>query len=275
MPLSKVRAAAAGRLTLAPQRPVHAVRAVRIEAAGRTITCRLYHPTQTDNLPVVLFFHGGGWVWGNLDSHDSVCRSLAIDSGCAVLAVDYRLAPEHPFPAALDDARDALAWLRENGATLGLDPTCIALCGDSSGANIALHTAARTSGPLQHLGLFYPPLDPSCASASQQTYADNHLLTREAMLWFWKNYLDGQTFDLGTLSGLPPTSIGLAQYDILHDEGRALAEQLTTSGTCVTQRTYPGMIHAFISLPHVTPMALTALADMGADIRAAMERPPR
>ncbi len=269
VPLSKVRAAADGRLTLAPNRAVHAVRAIDVELPDRTVPCRLYHPTDTPDLPLILFFHGGGWVWGNLDSHESVCRSLALEAECALLAVDYRLAPEHPYPAALNDAVDVLEWVRANGSTLGLDPARIALCGDSSGANIALETALRTSGPLTHLGLFYPPTDPACGSASQHLYANDHLLTREAMQWFWQMYGRQAITDV---SALPSTSIGLAECDILHDEGVALADRMAANDIAVTCRTYPGMIHAFISLPHVTPTALVALANMGSDVKAAMKR---
>jgi acetyl esterase len=273
VPLETARAAADKRLALAPKQPVDAVRDLQIPLDGRNLACRLYLPRSAANLPVVIFFHGGGWVWGSLDSHDSVCRSLVQGSGCAVLSVAYRLSPEAAFPAALNDCLGALDWVRQQGATLGLDPLRIALCGDSSGANLALATALRTDTPLRHLGLFYPPLDPSCQSQSQHKYADNHLLTREGMLWFWQCYQGtnpASPLADADLSRLPPTSIGLAQCDILHDEGADLHLRLNAVGISSQLRVYPGMIHAFISLPHITPVALTALGDMARDIADAL-----
>ncbi len=271
--LDQARAATDDRLALAPKRQVHELRDLRIPAGDRDIACRLYVPRAGGDLPVVVFFHGGGWVWGSLDSHDSICRSLALDSGCAVLSVAYRLSPETPYPAAPDDCSCALDWVHRHGAEEGLDPARIAVCGDSSGAHLALMTALATDLPLRHLGLFYPPLDPACASASQHAYADNHLLTRDGMLWFWTCYLGDAAAPSLTdkeLSRLPPTSIGLAECDILHDEGADLHDRLGAAGVPTRLRVYKGMIHAFISLPHITPIAGTALKDMARDISAAM-----
>lgn len=272
--LDQARRAADQRLALAPKREVQNVREVEIRAGDHSIPARLYLSKSALNLPVTLFFHGGGWVWGSLDSHDSICRSLALDSGCAVLSVGYRLAPEAPYPAALEDAVTALEWVRAQGRKQGLDTDRIALCGDSSGGHIALAVALRCDTPLRHLGLFYPPIDPTCTSNSQQTFAENHLLTREGMLWFWNLYQQNGPASLlleEDFSHLPPTSIGLAQCDILHDEGVFLNQRLQAAGVPTSLRIYEGMIHAFISLPHLTSTARMALADMARDIRIAMQ----
>ncbi|MEQ6247548.1 alpha/beta hydrolase [Sulfitobacter sp. HNIBRBA3233] len=278
VPLDYARAAADARLAAAPKEPVHSVSDIAVPAAQGAIACRLYRPEGTDGQPVVVFFHGGGWVWGSLDSHDSVCRSLAVSSGCAVLSVAYRLSPEAPYPAALEDCLAVLDWVAAHAGDLDLGPG-ISLAGDSSGAHLALATALQSAVPVRHLALFYPPLDPACASASQQAFAQDHLLTREGMLWFWDCYRAGKNLPAlleADLSALPPTSIGLAECDILHDEGEDLFNRLRDSGVQAKRRTYPGMIHAFISLPHITPVARTALHAMGRDIRDALfEEPPR
>jgi len=275
IPLSTLRQAADERLALAPRRDVHSSDDITLQNDGWSVAARLYRPSSAADLPVILFLHGGGWVWGSLESHDSLCRSLLLDSGCAVLAVEYRLSPEAPFPAALQDASGALDWIAKEGAAHGLDPNRVALCGDSSGGNLALATALSATAPLRALGLFYPPLDPTCASASQTSYATDHLLSREGMRWFWQQYL-GDSYDKPPpsaalmqrdLSGLPPVSIGLAECDILHDEGVVLAERLEAAGNPVSLRVYPGQIHAFVSLPHVTPAAEVAIREMAEDMR--------
>ena len=275
IPLSTLRQAADERLALAPRRDIHTSDDITLQNDGWTVPARLYRPSSADDLPVILFLHGGGWVWGSLESHDSLCRSLSLDSGCAVLAVEYRLSPEAPFLAALQDASGALDWIARECAAHGLDPNRLALCGDSSGGNLALATALGATAPLRALGLFYPPLDPTCASASQNKYATGHLLSREGMRWFWQQYLGDLYYKPpasaapmeSDLSGLPPVSIGLAECDILHDEGLALAEQLNAAGNPVRLRVYPGQIHAFVSLPHVTPAAEAAIRDMAEDLR--------
>ena len=275
IPLATLRQAADERLALAPKRDVQSIEDITLRDDGWSVPARLYRPSGAADLPVIVFLHGGGWVWGSLESHDSLCRSLCLDSGCAVLAVAYRLSPESPFLAALQDAGGALDWVAREGAAQGLDTDRLALCGDSSGANLALATALGATAPLRALGLFYPPLDPACASASHDHYATGHLLSREGMRWFWQQYL-GESYDRpppsaalmeNDLSGLPPVSIGLAECDILHDEGLALADRLKADGTPVNLRVYPGQIHAFVSLPHVTPAAETAIREMAEDLR--------
>jgi acetyl esterase/lipase len=224
-----------------------------------------------------VFLHGGGWVWGSLDSHDSVARSFAVESGCAVLSVGYRLAPEAPYPAALDDVAATLDWIPGAAREFGLDDTHIAMCGDSSGANLAIVTALNSPAKLRHLGLVYPPLDPTCSTPSQDLYAKDHLLTQEGMLWFWDLYQQGATAPRvldADLSGLPPVSIALAECDVLHDEGAALHARLQKAGVPSRLRVYEGMIHAFISLPHITPVANVAISEMARDIAASLQQEP-
>ena len=277
VPLSVARDAADARLALAPRREVARVQQVSIAAEGRQIPARLYHPTGNATLPVIVFLHGGGWVWGSLDSHDSVARSLALESGCAVLSVGYRLAPEAPYPAALDDVAATLDWIPGAAREFGLDDTRVALCGDSSGANLAIVTALNSPTKLRHLGLVYPPLDPTCSTPSQDLYAKDHLLTQEGMLWFWDLYQQGATAPRvleADLSGLPPVSIALAECDVLHDEGAALHARLQEAGVPSRLRVYEGMIHAFISLPHITPVANVAISEMARDIAASLQQEP-
>ena len=275
IPLAVLRQAADARLALAPRRDIRSSADLGLDLDSGDVPARLYRPHPDRNLPIILFLHGGGWVWGSLDSHDSMCRSLALDSGCAVLSLGYRLSPEAPFPAALDDVAGALRWITEYGADHGLDAGRMALCGDSSGGNLALIAALETTVTLSALGLFYPPLDPECGSPSQDTFGRGHLLTRDGMRWFWAQYLQDTATPAPAraaplsrdLSGLPPVSIGLAECDILHDEGCALAQALEGAGVPARLRVYRGQIHAFVSLPHVTPAAEIAIRDMAHDLR--------
>ena len=281
VPLEKVRRAANALMLAAPRPKVHAVEAFDAGSVARELRLRLYRPSAEANLPAILFFHGGGWVWGDLDTHDALCRGLALRSGCAVIAVDYRLAPETPFPGPLDDGLAALRWVAQNVATLGLDGDRLALCGDSAGGNLAIGTAlaARRDGPaLRYLALLYPAIEPACDSASQNAFARGYMLTQEAMRWLWAAYVSDAAHiedplfaplnaDLG---GLPATTVSTAEFDILRDEGEAFADQLAAAGVSVRKRRYTGMIHGFASLPHLTPIASVAIADIGADLRAAL-----
>ncbi|MDA8869889.1 alpha/beta hydrolase [Rhizobiaceae bacterium] len=279
--LDVARAAANVRMAEAPRPEVHAVENTDFQVDGRRVPVRIYRPGPGRDLPLVLFAHGGGWVWGSLDSHDGVCRHLAIASGAVVIAVDYRLSPETPFPGPLDDVVAALRWAITNADRLGVDSDRIALCGDSSGGHLMLATArlaVREGRPLRYLALIYPPVDPACDSASQAEFAEGHLLTNETMRWFWAALLgsDGPPDgDLhaplnADLTGLPPTTVALAWHDVLRDEGVALARRLHACGVTVTERMYPTMIHAFISLGNITPVAAEALNAVGGDMRAAL-----
>src|SRR5580704_17081526 len=262
--------------------PVHAVRDLTLKGAGGALTVRLYTPSAAENLPLIVYFHGGGFTICTLDMYDDLCRTLANDSGCAVASVDYRLAPETPFPGAAEDCYLALKTLAMQPKELGIDATRLAVAGDSAGANLAAVTAlmARDRGgpALRYQALIYPCVDPACGSASQKELATGYMLTRESMLWYWAQYLKspGDAHNplaapgLADLKGLPPATLISAEFDPLRDEGEDYASRLQAAGVRVLGRRYLGMIHGFVSMPYLTPMANRALADVAADVRAAL-----
>jgi acetyl esterase len=268
-------------LVTAPKTPVHSVEDRTFNGPGGPLALRLYRPSAAAKLPVVVFCHGGGFVLGDLDTHDSICHRIAHSSGCVVVSVDYRRAPETRFPGPLDDCYAALRWIAANAASLQVDGARLALCGDSAGANLAVATAlrARVDGPaVLHLALIYPVVDPSCDTASMHEFARDHLLARSAMQWAWDSYLSGPAdaenplaaLLRAELKGLPPTTVALAEFDPLRDEGEALVARLQAAGVRVITRRYAGMLHGFAGLPQVTPMANEALDEIAADLRAAL-----
>jgi acetyl esterase len=262
--------------------PVHAVRDLKLQGAGGDLTVRLYTPSAAPNLPLIVYFHGGGFTICTLEMYDDLCRTLANVSGCAVASVDYRLAPETPFPGAAEDCYLALRSLATQAQALGLDPTRVAVAGDSAGANLATVTALlarEREGPaLRYQALIYPCVDPACASASQREFASGYMLTRESMLWYWAQYLQSPTDAANPLAaparadlrGLPAATLITAEFDPLRDEGEDYANRLQAAGVPVLGRRYLGMIHGFVSMPYLTSMANRALADVAADIRAAL-----
>ena len=263
--------------------PIHAVRDLRIKgAAGADLLVRLYRPSAAGRLPLVIYFHGGGFVICTLDMYDDLCRTLATDSGCAVASVDYRLAPETPFPGAPEDCYLALKTLAARADELGIDAARIALAGDSAGGNLATATASMArdrGGPaLRYQALIYPCLDPHCGSASQRELATGYWLTRDTMLWYWGQYLQSPEDAanplaapaLGSLAGLPPATVVTAECDPLRDEAEDYADRLRAAGVAVVGRRYLGMIHGFVSMPYLTSSANRALADLGADLKAAL-----
>ena len=262
--------------------PVHAVRDLKLQGAGGDLTVRLYTPSAAPNLPLIVYFHGGGFTICTLEMYDDLCRTLANVSGCAVASVDYRLAPETPFPGAAEDCYLALRTLTTQAQALGLDPTRVAVAGDSAGANLATVTALlarEREGPaLRYQALIYPCVDPACASASQREFASGYMLTRESMLWYWAQYLQSPTDAANPLAaparadlrGLPAATLITAEFDPLRDEGEDYANRLQAAGVPVLGRRYLGMIHGFVSMPYLTGMANRALADVAADIRAAL-----
>jgi acetyl esterase len=243
--------------------PVGAIEEIEVPGPAGDMAVRLYRPEGDSGgaLPLLVFFHGGGHVIGSLDSHDEVARVLCAGAGCLVASVDYRLAPEHKFPAAVDDAFAATQWLAANAVSIGADPNAVAVGGDSAGANIAAVVAlmARDAdGPAlvaQHL--VYPVADYACQSPSYKTYAVGHgPVTEAGMFWFQDHYLRGpddiadwraSPLKAPDLSGLPPVLMITAECDVLHDEGVAFAEALAAAGTPVEHIDWPGMIHGFFS----------------------------
>ncbi|WP_221793254.1 alpha/beta hydrolase [Aquisediminimonas sediminicola] len=257
----------------------HAVESYIVMSDGHEIPLRLYRGSDRPALPVILFFHGGGFVVGSLETHDAMCHELAVATDAAVLAVDYRLSPETPFPGPLTDCERALTWAAANASRLGLDATRIALCGDSAGGNLAVALAvqARAHGPsVRHVALFYPAIDPGCSSPSMEQFGSGYFLTSDIMRWFWACYLGNENGTANplaavmqaNLTGLPNMSVITAEFDPLRDEGERFLLALRHAGVMATGRRYLGMIHGFASLSAITPTASRAIADIATDIRA-------
>lgn len=237
------------------------------DAVADGVPVRIYDPAPgATGRPLALYFHGGGWVMCGLDTHDALCRALAAASGAVVVSADYRLAPEHPWPAAADDALNVLLWARARAAALGCDPARLVVAGDSSGGNLAAVTALRARELLAGQLLFYPPLDASMASRSVSAFAEGYFHTAAHMAWYWDQYVGGgdpdhphvSPLEADGLSGLPRTLIVLADCDVLRDEGLAYARRLGEAGVDCAVHLVPGVFHGFLGLP--LPGAATAIA---------------
>ncbi len=263
--------------------PVGAVADLELELDGLRIRARHYAPRELgDPHPLLVYYHGGGFTYGDLETHDGVCRILCRHAGAHVLAVDYRLAPEHPFPAAVEDARAALRWAFENASGLGADPARVGVGGDSAGGNLAAvvsQLAARDGGPAPALQLLiYPATDFSRRRRSRELFGEGFLLTNSEMDWFETNYLGAERSHaldprasplLGEdLSGLAPAYVVTAAFDPLRDEGEEYAAALRRAGTPVTLRRFPGFIHAFIAGAGVSRNARDALVEIAGATRA-------
>lgn len=259
VPIEKVRQAADRAMAQMAAPDLASVVNSIVSETDRDIPIRLYRPMVEGFLPIILFCHGGGWVWGSLDTHDGLCRNLAARTGATVVSVGYRLSPETTFPGAAKDVLVVLNHLRQQAATMQIDPDRIALCGDSAGGHIVVTAtlkAMRAGVPIRHLGLFYPALDPACDSDSFHEFAEGPVLTKDAMTWFWSCYLGKAGAETPgfinpmqvDLSGFPATTIMAAECDVLRDEARAFAERLIHFQPDVVFRTCPGMIHGFLSL---------------------------
>jgi acetyl esterase len=261
-----------------------AVRALSVPRDGGEIPVRLYRPDGlADGSPLLIFHHGGGWVSGDLDTHDNLCRHLALEAGVRVLSVDYRLAPEHPFPAAVDDAWTAWEWAVEHAGELGADPARIALGGDSAGGNLSAataHRAAGGSGPRPvFLLLFYPGLDASRRRRSRELFGNGFFLTDEKMDWFVDQYAPDRATRVDPrlsvlladdLSGLPPTYVATAGFDPLRDEGEAFAERLAESGVPVVLRRHEGLFHGFANALGVGTAFRLAVAEAVGALRTGL-----
>lgn len=269
------------RAALAPKPPE--VADVRLLARD-TYAIRAYRPG-TEALPALVYFHGGGWTIGDLDTHDTVCRELAAGARCAVFSVEYRLGPEHPFPAAVEDAVAATRYVHENASALGVDPARIAVGGDSAGGNLAAVVAlvARDTGgpPLAFQLLVYPATDQRLDTPSHRRNARGYLLEREGIEFFRRCYLpDAGAYTDWRASpllaarhdGLPPALVVTAGYDPLRDEGKAYAERLKAAGVEIEYREYPDMVHGFLLLGGVLDTANEAVAHCCAALRRAFER---
>ncbi len=281
----------AAREVLAPDPPpVAEIRELSApRPAGGAIPLRLYRGAATaygEILPALVYFHGGGWVIGDLDTHDSLCRHLANAAQCIVVAVDYRLAPEHKFPAAVEDCFAATSWVAQKGAALGVDGERLAVGGDSAGGNLAavVSLIARDRGApkLRCQALLYPAVDCAMTHASHERFAEGYLLTRPTMKWFYEQYLrepadvdDWRASPLraADLSGVAPALVLTAGNDVLCDEGEAYARQLQQAGVPVQLRHFPDQIHGFLAMGKIVQAAQPALDDIAAAMRAAWDAP--
>ena len=257
----------------------------RIPGAGSAIGLRIYQPREHkpgERFPVLAWFHGGGFVIGNLDTHDHACRALATQADCMVVAVDYRLAPESKFPAAVEDCMAVLRWLALHALEIGADPKRIAVGGDSAGGNLATVCAilARNEGTpqLAYQLLIYPCTAPEPETPSHRKFADGYVLTRNTITWFYKQYVrspkEFHDFRFAPLvaedlSNLPPALVLVAGYDPLRDEGVDYAKRLIESGNRVTLVNYEGMVHGFFLMGGAVDAARRAIAQSAAALKDA------
>ncbi len=262
----------------------------RIPGPGSDIALRIYTPRElgtAEKLPVLMWFHGGGFVIGSLETHDSACRMLANRADCIVVSVDYRLAPEHRFPAAVEDCQAATKWVALHAAGFGGDPGCIAVGGDSAGANLAAVIAilARDAAhpKLAFQLLVYPCVAPEPETASHHKFKEGYILSRNSITWFYRQYLrsakDENDFRfapllLDDLSGLPPSLVIVAGYDPLRDEGIEYAKRLIEAGNRVRLSNYEGMVHGFFLMGGAVDAARRAVAESAAALREAFDGVP-
>jgi acetyl esterase len=251
--------------------PVEEVAQVEDRVLGGSLRVRIYRPETEGPHPALVYFHGGGWVVGSIESHDPMCRAIATRAPAVVVSVDYRLAPEHPFPAAVDDAWSATQWVSEHGAELGVDR--VAVGGDSAGGNLAAVIAlrARDRGlPLALQVLVYPVTDSDLDSGGYRKHGVGLNLTRAKMEWYWRQYLDGadgtdpdaSPLRAADLRGVAPALVQTAEYDPLCEEGEAYARRLQAAGVPIVLTRYEGQIHGFARLGALTADAGRALDEI-------------
>jgi acetyl esterase len=284
---SEAREAFAGLMQLAGAKdvPIGKVTDLTIPAAHGEIFARAYTAVAAggEPLPTLVFFHGGGWVIGNVDTHDGLCRLLANESQCRVISVEYRLSPESKFPAAVEDAFAVVEWIEKNAAELGVDANRLAVGGDSAGGALAAvmtqMAKAKGSPKIAFQMLLFPVTQIGRETRSLKEFAEGYFLERKTLDWFYAHYLpadadrsDPRISPLAAqdFSGLPPAYVMLAGFDPLHDEGRDYAEKLRGAGVVVSIADYPDMVHDFIYLQAVLPQAADALAKAAQSMKAAL-----
>jgi acetyl esterase len=257
----------------------------RIPGPAGEIPVRIYTPAGPAPRPLLVYFHGGGWVLGGLETHDGVCRELANGAACAVLSVDYRLAPEHKFPAAAEDCYAATQWAAAHAAEFGADARRLAVGGDSAGGNLAavVPQLARDRGgpPIVFQLLIYPATDAAFDTPSYRDNADGYLLTTGDMRWFWNHYLNSPAeaanpvaspLRAARLSDLPPALVITAEFDPLRDEGERYARRLEEAGVPARLTRYDGMIHGFFGMTGMMDKARAAVQEACANLRLAFGR---
>jgi acetyl esterase len=268
--------------TAGPPLPMARIEARSIPGPAGEIPARLYvaPAAAPPPRPLLVYFHGGGWTTGSLDTQDSPCRFLSTHSGAAVLSVDYRLAPEHPFPAAVEDALAAFVWAAESAPQIGADPARIAVAGDSAGGNLAAAVgllARDRDGPRPAMqALIYPVTETAGRQPSRDLFAAGFLLTSADMDWFERHYLPEASMRedprvsvlrAADLAGLPPAYVATAGFDPLRDEGEAYAERMHAAGVSVALRRHPGLIHGFANMTAVSRSARTAMLELAGALR--------
>jgi acetyl esterase len=267
--------------------PVGSIENRTLLGPGGDIPVRIYVPFGKGPFPVLIYFHGGGWVIGDIESSDGLCRILTNAAECIVVSVDYRLAPEHPFPAAVDDAYHATLWAATNGSSFGGDSSRIAVCGDSAGGNLAAVVAqiARDRGnpAICFQLLIYPATDAACDTPSYSENAEGYFLTKDTMQWFWNHYVRNEAdrnhpcaspLRASNLAGLPAALVITAEFDPLRDEGERYAERMSAAGTPVQLTRYDGMIHGFFSMSAIIDQGRTAIRQSVAALLTAFKLPP-
>jgi acetyl esterase len=287
LPLDEFRAAAEQLVAETPKlnAPVKAVENRSVAGLDGEIPIRVYHPQGGGPFPLLVYFHGGGWVVGNLDTHDDVCRALCHRSGCLVVSVDYRLAPESRYPAAVDDCYTVLEWIVENAATFDSDPKQVAVAGDSAGGNLAAAIAIRARDQeqlsLALQVLIYPVTNYGFDTASYHENAEGYGLTRDAMIFFWSSYLAhseqgdepyASPLRAANLAGLPPALILTAQFDPLRDDGEAYAARLHRAGVPVRLTRDLDMNHGFLMCGALFPSADCALQEIADSLKETFRR---
>ena len=261
------------------------VNEISIPASAGDIKAICYRSSELERLPILVFFHGGGYTIGSPRSHDAVCRHLCVETDCLVVSVDYRLAPEHKFPAATDDAYDATRWVAHHGRELGGDVTRLAVAGDSAGGNLAAVTClrARATGfpEIGYQLLIYPGTDMTASLPSHRNFSEGYLLTASLINWFHCNYLpdhiDRKDWRVSPLHAeshrdLPPAHVITAGYDPLQDEGKAYAGKLLAAGVPVSYAHYEGMVHGFITQPGFINKSREALGECADKLRSAFQK---
>jgi len=267
-----------------PPEPVAGIEDRNLSGPGGDLPVRIYKPFGNGPFPVLINFHGGGWVVGDIESTDGLCRSLANTVGCVVVSVDYRLAPEHPFPAAADDAYHATLWAATNATGFSGDPSRIAVCGDSAGGNLAavVSQMARDRGKpaICFQLLIYPVTDAACDTPSYSDNAEGYFLTKDAMQWFWNHYVQNDSdrnhpyaspLRASNFAGLPAALVITAEFDPLRDEGEHYAERIRATGTPVQLIRYDGMIHGFFLMNAMIDKGRSAIKQSAEALRTAFK----